>query len=145
MGTRCLTVVAEKDGGEEDLVMYRQMDGYPEGHGLELLKRFGNHKICDGFNSQTSEDYANGMSCLAAQIVAHFKTEIGHIYLLPSGTRNSDEEYIYYLYPRPRSEAFNPPSLNNREVTLCLRVTDVYDEKILYDGSIMNAKEGLGL
>ena len=34
MGTRSLTVVKEEEN--ELLVMYRQMDGYPSGHGQDL-------------------------------------------------------------------------------------------------------------
>ena len=37
MGTRSLTIFSE-DGGFEIGVLYRQMDGYPEGHGMELAK-----------------------------------------------------------------------------------------------------------
>jgi hypothetical protein len=82
------------------------------------------------------------MSCLAAQVVAHFKTEIGSFYLYPSGTRGMDEEYIYILYPRSREFAFNPPSPARRnEITLCLKVIDVNNEEtVLYDGSIENAR-----
>jgi hypothetical protein len=79
------------------------------------------------------------MSCLAAQIVAHFKKELGGIYLQPSGSRGFDEEFIYYLYPRSREN----------EITLCLRVLSVglneNDKEVLFDGDILNAKAGLGL
>jgi hypothetical protein len=140
MGTRSLTVVAETDGGVENLVMYRQMDGYPEGHGAELLERFADTKICNGYGiEQDTGKWANGMSCLAAQIVAHFKKELGGIYLQPSGSRDFDEEFIYYLYPRSREN----------EITLCLRVLSVglneNDKEVLFDGDILNAKAGLGL
>jgi hypothetical protein len=149
MGTRSLTVVAESDGGAENVVMYRQMDGYPEGHGKELVKAFGDYQICNGYGSeQNVGKWANGMSCLAAQVVAHFKDGIGGFYLHPSGVRGYDEEYIYYLYPRSREFAFNPPSPARRnEITLCLRVLSVgMDEnEVLYDGSIENAKEWLGV
>lgn len=38
------------------------------------------------------------MSCLAAQVVSHFKEGIGGIYLHPAGTRNCGEEYVYTIY-----------------------------------------------
>ena len=34
MGTRSLTVI--QSNGKEFFNMYRQFDGYPEGHGMEL-------------------------------------------------------------------------------------------------------------
>lgn len=37
MGTRSLTFVYDEDG-EKIVNMYRQMDGYPSGHGLELAE-----------------------------------------------------------------------------------------------------------
>ena len=70
MGTRSLTIFQEK---EEIAVLYRQFDGYPEGHGRELAEFLSGYKFTKGKidNPKT----ANGMDCLAAQIVAHFKTE----------------------------------------------------------------------
>jgi len=40
---------------------------------------------------------ANGMGCLAAQIVAHFKDGAGGIYLFPAGSRNCGEDYTYLV------------------------------------------------
>jgi hypothetical protein len=86
MGTRSLTVMKD-DESREIAVMYRQFDGYPDGHGQELV---------DFLNKAQH----NGMDCLAAQIVAHFKTEhgCGGIYLHPAGTRDCGEEWIYTVY-----------------------------------------------
>lgn len=97
MGTRCLTVVNDEIGREIG-VLYRQMDGYPEGHGEELRKFVGSRIIVNGLSGGPwNEDngVANGMGCLFAQIVAHFKTEAGMFYLYPPGTRDYGEEYIY--------------------------------------------------
>ena len=94
MGTRCLTIV--QDRGQEVMVMYRQMDGYPEGHGAEL-KAFLADKVMVNGIGRDSKDVFNGMGCLACQIVAHFKTAPGDFYLHPSGTRDVGEEYIYYV------------------------------------------------
>lgn len=64
------------------------------------------------------------MGCLAAQIVAHFKAEIGEFYLHKSGTRNICEEYIYTI-----SE--------NKNHTLDMEVFQIYDGgKVLYSGQI---------
>ena len=92
MGTRCLTTVM--DGNKEILCMYRQYDGYPEGHGAELLSAFKGFAIVNGLGSNRKK-IANGVGCLAAQIVAHFKTEPGGFYLYAPETRKVGEEYIY--------------------------------------------------
>lgn len=98
MGARSLTVVNDTDGSEI-IVMYRQMDGYPEGHGLELANFLkGMDIITRGINPKDTRRIANGMSCLAAQIICHFKTGPGGIYLHSSGSRNICEEYIYTIW-----------------------------------------------
>lgn len=93
MGTRSLTVFKEQDG-TEIAVMYRQFDGYPSGHGEKLAEFCANRKITNGI-SFDDDKTANGMSCLAAMIVAHFKTKVGEIYLHPAGTRDCWEDYVY--------------------------------------------------
>ena len=113
MSTRSLTVMT--DNGEEVAVLYRQMDGYPTGHGQELvdfLKQFPNPLVGDGLGSyylprkkcwwcksETKDEriIANGAGCLFAQLVAHFKTTAGGFYLLPAGTRGRGTEYTYYV------------------------------------------------
>ena len=100
MGTRSLTVL-EMEDGTEIAVMYRQYDGYPEGHGQELKEFLAGFEIVNGFGCGDDQPIkqANGMDCLAAQIIAHFKTDIGNIYLMPAGTRDAGEEYIYTVKP----------------------------------------------
>ena len=100
MGTRCLTVVREKEKSRDIIVMYRQYDGYPEGHGKELADFLADFTVVNGISTNTPKRSANGMGCLAAQIVAHFKTEIGNFYLHSSGTRDCGEEFIYTIYQK---------------------------------------------
>ena len=95
MGTRSLTVFHEYDA--EIVVMYRQYDGYPEGHGLELAEFLLPFTVVNGLGLQEERKVANGMGCLTAQVVAHFKEEAGNIYLYNAKTRNVGEEYIYRL------------------------------------------------
>lgn len=95
MGTRSLTILND-ERSHEIAVMYRQYDGYPEGHGAELVDFLKTmlqprEKREDGFNDS---------HCLAARLLAHFKTEWGNIYLFPAGTRDCGEEYIYIVTPR---------------------------------------------
>ena len=106
MGTRSLTIFQEK---EEIAVLYRQFDGYPEGHGRELAEFLAGFKVTHGKIEKPRT--ANGMQCLAAQIIAHFKTGPGEFYLMPAGRRRAGEEYRYTVYgvspmePHIRAEA----------------------------------------
>jgi hypothetical protein len=97
MGTRCLTIV-EEVGGAEVCVLYRQYDGYPTGHGAELKSFLEGMQIVNGLGLGDQKKIANGMECLAAQLIAYFKTEPGGFYLYPAGRRNCGEEYIYTIY-----------------------------------------------
>ena len=120
MGTRCLTVFVEENN-DEICVLYRQMDGYPDGHGKELADFLLDMKITDGLTFSSSKT-ANGMSCLAAQVIAYFKTCAGGFYLHPAKTRDCWEQYIYTI------------KLSNGE-GLNVQCLDVYNNKILFDGS----------
>jgi hypothetical protein len=94
MGTRSLTVF--KEDGKEIVVMYRQFDGYPSGHGKDLAEILAGRKIVNGFSSIDKKVF-NGMGCLAAQVVAELKDGPGNIYLYPAGTRDCWEEYVYIV------------------------------------------------
>ena len=97
MGTRCLTVLHDNDE-KEIAVLYRQFDGYPDGHGQELADFLKNKTVVNGisFNMDASKIF-NGPGCLAASIIAHFKDEVGGFYLYPAGTRDCWEDYIYHV------------------------------------------------
>lgn len=94
MGTRSLTIVYESDSKKPNVIMYRQMDGYPSGHGLELAEFLKPIKMVNGIGLD-SRQVANGGGCLAAQIVAYFKKGPGGIYLQAClGDRGEEYEYI---------------------------------------------------
>lgn len=97
MGTRSLTIV--KDEGDTLMVMYRQMDGYPGGHGAELAEFLRGMHIVNGISLAEERRIANGMGCLAAQIVARFKDGPGGIYIEnPNRAIGSGwEEYVYFV------------------------------------------------
>jgi len=89
--------------GEEIVVMYRQFDGYPTGHGQDLANFLARFKIVNGMSlKETPGRCANGAACLAAQVVEHFKTDsgVGGIYLHTAGTRDCGEEYLYEVQPK---------------------------------------------
>lgn len=97
MGTRSLTVMIQDEWEEqkEICVLYRQYDGYVEGHGHELAKFLSTFRVVNGLGGVSSYQLANGAGCLFAQIIAHFKDEPGGFYLYPPGSR--DEEYVYFV------------------------------------------------
>jgi hypothetical protein len=94
MGTRSLTIVL--DDNQELCRIYRQYDGYPSGHGLDLAK-LCNVTLVNGYNhDQKAGKFANGIGCLAAQIIAGLKDGIGNVYLETTGGEISDAvEYVY--------------------------------------------------
>ena len=101
MGTRSLTVFMDEDQNEI-AVLYRQFDGYPDGHGADILPFFKNRRVVNGFRMVEDDGNSNGMSNLAAQLI-HFLFEklgkpVGLLYLHPAGTRDLWENYIYTVY-----------------------------------------------
>jgi hypothetical protein len=101
MGTRCDTIMY--NGADKEIaVLYRQYDGYPDGHGKELKKFLNGKKIINGISGEDNHNF-NGMDCLAAALVAHFKKTIGGFYLNPAGSR--DGEYQYKVMKDHSSDA----------------------------------------
>jgi len=100
MGTRSLTYVYGGDSKTPILCMYRQYDGYPSGHGVELAEFLKPFKVVNGFGlNNVVGTSANGMGCLAAQMIAHFKKEIGNIYIhAPNLGRDDWQDYEYHVY-----------------------------------------------
>ena len=122
MGTRSLTVFNNEMDNSEIVVLYRQYDGYPTGHGRDLLSFLNNMEIVNGISNTEKRRIANGMGCLSAQIVAHLKEAPGDFYLHSAGTRDIGEEFIYTLY---YTEELN------------IKVQDTYDDgHNLFDGNI---------
>ncbi len=75
MGTRCLTYVYEVN--EPIVCLYRQFDGYPSGHGAELGDFLKGIQLGNGIAGKPEMGtFANGMGCLAAQLIAHFKKSL---------------------------------------------------------------------
>ena len=100
MGTHCLTII--HDDGEPLLCLYRQHDGYLSGHGVELAKFLDGMKIVNGLGLERKR-VANGAGCLAAQMIAKFKTEPGQFYIIPISVTESDEDmldtdYVYNVH-----------------------------------------------
>ena len=104
MGTRSLTKVIstwKDESGEKQrrpiTTMYRQYDGYLDGHGLELAEWLSGYTIVNGIPMDPSKPMFNGMDCLAAQMFAYFKTEAGNIYCMHPDAEDCWEEYLYEI------------------------------------------------
>ncbi len=95
MGTRSTTFVYDSNGKTPVVCMYRQFDGYVDGHGRELAKFLSGKKVVNGLRGDDKNVF-NGPGCLAAFMVAFFKDEPGGIYL--QSTDSEPEEYSYHIY-----------------------------------------------
>jgi hypothetical protein len=95
MGTRSLTFVYD---GEKPVVnMYGQFDGYPSGHGVDLAEFLDGFEVVNGYG-KVKPKLANGMGCLAAQMVAHFKNDVGGFYIYSVTDTDCWQDYEYHVY-----------------------------------------------
>jgi hypothetical protein len=133
MGTRSLTVVHQ--GKEELLNLYRQMDGYPSGHGKELARFLLSAselcplRVCNGIGIASqpqpgSLEAFNGAGCLAAQLVAHFKKGIGGFYIHKPRQRDCGEDYVYTVQCPPFAEPGAPT----------VKIRDVHAKRVVFTG-----------
>lgn len=96
MGTRCLTIVYDEND-RPILNLYRQFDGYPQGHGVDLAEFLTGGSLVNGLTSLDQPAF-NGMGCLAAQLVAHFKQTPGGFYIHAVEDVNCGQDYEYHIY-----------------------------------------------
>jgi hypothetical protein len=95
-GTCCDTIV--KENGKPICCLLRLYDGYPEGHGVELAEYLANIKLSNGIPIGVAiHEFANGMGCLAAQIITHFKTKPGNFYMC---CLDNPSDYVYVVYEK---------------------------------------------
>lgn len=96
MGTRSLTKIFDND--KVLTVIYRQFDGYPDGHGIEICEFLDNKRVVNGYTEKDKEKgNFNGMGCLAAQLVKHLKKSIGNIYIRHPDVKDCWEEFTYII------------------------------------------------
>jgi hypothetical protein len=95
MGTRALTFVY--DGSTPLVNMYRQYDGYPSGHGLELAEFLTRGQLVNGLRGDDEASF-NGMRCLAAAMVANFKETPGGFYIYSVEDTECGQDYEYHVY-----------------------------------------------
>lgn len=131
MGTRSLTHIKD-ESGITLLTFYRQMDGYPTGHGQELADFINRFTLVNGMGlNETPKKIANGMGCLAAQILAYFKDQhgVGGIYVQRPDAEDCGEEYTYIVSPAPGLNVYAPPQIGPYLNLTCLD----YQGTVLYD------------
>tara|TARA_R100001443_G_scaffold115660_2_gene133942 strand:+ start:119 stop:574 length:456 start_codon:yes stop_codon:yes gene_type:complete len=130
MGTRSLTYIKDEFHTDENVIcMYRQYDGYPSGHGLDLAAFLNNFRVVNGLSIDMPKKVANGMSCLAAQLVAELKDGPGNIYLYPPNSKDCGEEFIYEIYIDKALTAVNVDNI-------IIKCIDVWNgNKLIFEGS----------
>lgn len=99
MGTRSLTHIYACAEDKTPLVtIYRQFDGYPEGHGQEIREILGGRQLVNGYNDKSKQ--CNGMGCAAALLIGALKGgNCGGIYIESCGASDCGEEFTYRLFP----------------------------------------------
>jgi hypothetical protein len=125
MGTRCLTRVYDEQD-REILCLYRQFDGYPDGHGKQLAEFLAKRVMVNGYVSPYVPPFrgavrANGIGDLALQVANDFVDQVregneGNFYIYAPGTSDVGEEYVYEVRAGR------------------LTCKSVYDKAPLYDG-----------
>ncbi len=122
MSTRSLTHVHDDDG-QTILTLYKQHDGYPSGWGKDLAKFLTGFHIVNGLRCglDAPKKIANGMGCLAAQLVAAVKDEPGQFYIYRADASDCGEEYVYHVY-RGEKTVINPAAKFHEEAHF-LRLT----------------------
>ena len=65
MGTRSLTTIISKYEEKEEKIVtiYRQMDGYLEGHGFDLAHFLSKGKLVNGISLAETHHIFNGVNC----------------------------------------------------------------------------------
>lgn len=114
MGTRSLTFIYDQDNTHL-VTIYRQFDGYPDGHGKDLAA-LADRKIVNGIGAEfETSTHANGFGDLSAKILHALKERFmdGGIYIVGIKDAEGDlagADYVYFIKPDgPMTEGWNTP------------------------------------
>jgi len=130
MSTRALVNIVERKEGRSfsktlepsaiHTQLYKHYDGYPEALGVTLASYLKGYDIRNGIPNEYQGPIANGIGCLAAQLVSYLKEEPGNVYLRPPAYPDW-EEYIYYVWVKEESRIMISIFDSNNE---CIYVGD---------------------
>ena len=81
--------------------IYHHYDGYPEGLGVTLASYLSDISVVTGLSGSSLQ--ANGLGCLAAQLVCRLKMDngdirAGNVYIDPPNVERSWIDYEYYVW-----------------------------------------------
>ena len=105
MATRATISIAKREEGvsfsekpNKTIVdIYHHWDGYPEGLGVKLAYYLEDMKIVNGLG-RDDKNVANGLGCLAAQLIAEIKDGPGNVSIIGSEESYSWIDYEYYIW-----------------------------------------------
>lgn len=128
MGTRSITVFYEQLFADNEphpvAALYRQFDGYPEGHGHELVEYLKDYTLVNGYGLNDTRTLANGIGNLAVQIIARFNRGHEEFRMVSGG--GMDEEFIYEVYP------LTPPGTSvTGDGEIGVNIYSVFDDQYL--------------
>ncbi len=113
MSTRALINVVQRQEGRSfsktlepsaiHTQLYKHYDGHPERLGVTLASYLDGYEIHSGMSNKHQGPLANGIGCLAAQLVSYLKNEPGNVYLQPPQDRDW-EDYVYYIWIKESEE-----------------------------------------
>ena len=100
--------------------IYNHYDSYPAGLGVILAEFLEDFKVVNVL-SFGRDKVANGMGCLAAQLIAYMKDGPGGIYLQKPSEDTGWAEYVYYIW-----------AVENKGIWIS--IFDTFDEKCIFVG-----------
>ena len=115
MSTHALIIISNDDADTlrmsnsyDFASIYIHFDGYPQGVGTELAEHLAGYRITHGISGDT-EKTANGMECLAAQVVSNLKEFVGNVYLTLNNDSFDDAgvDYLYFISPASDTDGIN--------------------------------------
>tara|TARA_Y100001937_G_scaffold3659_1_gene4906 strand:- start:9834 stop:10316 length:483 start_codon:yes stop_codon:yes gene_type:complete len=140
MSTHALIIISNDDADTLRLTnsydyasIYIHFDGYPQGVGTELAEHLAGYRITAGISGGVrTEKTANGMECLAAQVVGNLKEFVGNVYLTLNNDSFDDAcvDYLYFISPAPET----PDEYGGSRVNI--RVEAKTLGEVLFDGPV---------
>ena len=105
MATRGIVRFAKREEGVSfnehpenvEVQIYNHYDSYPEGLGLQLAEFLSEFRVVNGLGRDEGK-VANGMGCLAAQLIVNMKDRPGNVYIESPDSKRSCIDYVYYIW-----------------------------------------------